>query len=87
MKVVKKKIDMLCWFDKEGSPHPLRFRIANEEGSVKIVKVDRIIKKNLEKLAGNKMIVFTCQSNINDINRIYELKYEQDTCRWMLFKI
>lgn len=87
MRIVKKDIDLLCWFDKQGIPHPLRLRLTNEEGANTVIKIDRVIKKDLEKLAGNKMIVFTCQSNINGVLKIFVLKYEIDTCKWILFKI
>lgn len=85
--MVRKDIDLLCWFDKQGIPHPLRFRLINEEGSNTVIKIDKIIKQDLEKLAGNKMIVFTCQSIINNQMKHFILKYEIDTCKWMLFKI
>jgi len=87
MKVVKKNIELLCLFDKQGIPHPLRFRLVDEEGSNIVIQIDKVIKQDFEKLAGNKMIVFTCQSSINNQLRLFELKYEIDTCKWMLFKI
>ena len=87
MKVIRKEIDVLCWFDKEGTPHPLRFRLTDEEGSNTVIKIDKVIKQDLEKLAGNKMIVFTCQGVIHNQLKPFVLKYEVDTCKWMLFKI
>lgn len=40
-----------------------------------------------EKLAGNPMLVFRCQSVINNLNKIYEIKFELKTCKWILYKI
>ena len=51
------------------------------------VKVDKVVKKDLEKLAGNPMVVFTCESVINGMLKPYEIKYELGTMKWMLFKI
>jgi len=87
MKVVKKSIEMIAWFNQEGIPHPIKFRIMDNKESWIVIKVDRIIKRDTEKLAGNKMIVFRCQSIINGVEKIYEIKYELDTCKWILFKI
>jgi len=87
MKVVKKDIDLLCWFDKQGIPHPIRFRLTDEEDSNVVIKVQKVIKTDLEKIAGNKMLVYTCQSIINNQLKLFVLKYEIDTCKWMLFKI
>lgn len=85
MKVVAKPIEMVAWFNKEGI-HPTRFRIEGKDGNV-VIKIDRVIKKDLEKLAGNPMLVFTCESEINGQRKPYEIKYELNTMKWMLFKI
>lgn len=87
MKIVAKPIDMVAWFDKFGNPNPVRFRIEEENSEQTTIKVDRILQRAKEKLAGNQMIVFQCQSYINGLDKIYELKYELSTCRWILFKI
>jgi len=87
MKVVKMPIEMIAWFTQEGIPHPIKFRLKNDDESWIVVKVNRIISRDIEKLAGNKMIVFTCQSIIKGVEKIYEVKYEVESCKWMLFKI
>lgn len=85
MKVVAKPIDVVAYFDKDGV-HPARFKIEGKEGDV-VVKIGRVIKKNMEKLAGNNMVVFTCESEINGQVKPYEIKYELNTMKWILFKI
>ncbi|MFT9495870.1 hypothetical protein [Anaerosolibacter sp.] len=87
MKVVAKPIDMIAKFNKEGVPTPVKFKIAAEDQSEVTIKVDRVITRHLEKLAGNKMLVFRCQSAFNGIDKVFELKYGLETCKWMLFKI
>jgi len=87
MKVMAKSIEMIAWFTEDGSPKPVRFRIKNDDESVTVINVDRVIFKDLEKLAVNKMILFRCQSVINDVDKLYELKYEINTCKWMLYKM
>jgi len=87
MKVVAKPIEMLAWFTCEGPPNPIRFKVTSEDDTFTVIKVDRVITKGLEKLAGNNMFVFKCQSNINGAEKIYEIKYDLRTCKWILFKI
>lgn len=82
MKVVAAPINMLAWSDYKGSMHPLRFKY---EG--KVIKVDRIVSQELNRHAGNDMLVFTCQSLINGEDRVFELRYEVRTCKLILFKI
>lgn len=85
MKVVAKPISMVAWFEPNGALHPVRFKITEEEDMV--IKVDRILSKETEKFAGNPRIVFNCQSIINGCERLYQIKYEVNTCKWILFKI
>jgi len=87
MKVMARAIKMIAWFAEDGTPNPVRFKIKNDDESESVIKVDRVISKEFEKLAGNKMILFRCQSVLNDVNKLYELKYEINTCKWMLYKM
>ena len=85
MKVVAKQIDMVAWFYKDGL-HPTRFKIEGKERDV-VVKIGRVVKKDTEKLAGNPMLVFTCESEINGQLKPYEIKYDINKMKWILFKI
>lgn len=75
MKIVAKPIDMVAWFDAKGVAHPIKFRMMGAEGNV-VIKVDRIITREFEKLAGSSMLVYKCQSVINGVEKVYELKFE-----------
>jgi hypothetical protein len=87
MKIIAKPIDMVCWFEKTGIPHPVRFKVTTDDESEMVIKVNRMLTIDKEKLAGNEMLVIKCESTINGAKRIYELKYELRTCKWMLFKM
>lgn len=86
MKILMKPIEMIAWFTTNKNPIPLRYRIMDENNTFKVIKVDRILFAEEEKLAGNRMILYRCESKINNLNRIYELKYEIDSCKWFLYK-
>lgn len=87
LKVLAKPIEMVAWFTEGGNPNPVRFRIKNEDETYTVICVDKIIYRQLEKYAGNNMLVFRCQSFINGIQRVFEIKYEISTCKWILFKM
>lgn len=87
MKIVAKPIEMIAWFTRDGIPNPIRFRLMGEDKALKVITVDKIIFRENQKIAGTPAILFNCQSNINRIEKLYQLKYEIDTCRWILFKI
>ncbi|MFT5875547.1 MAG: hypothetical protein ACI8WT_004540 [Clostridium sp.] len=87
VKIVAKQIEMVAWFDKKGVPKPVRFRIQNEDESYRVIKIDKVVTMDKEKLAGNEMLVFKCQSIIEGVMSIFEIKYELKTCKWILYKI
>ncbi len=87
MKVVARPIDVVSWTDTTGTVHPIRFRYMEKDESYKVIKINRIIQKNLEKLCGNPMIIYRCSSVIDGAERLFELKYEVNSCKWILFKI
>jgi len=87
LKVVAKPIEVISLTDTKGNITPLRLRIEQEDESVQVIKIDKIIDRTHEKLAGTNKLVFTCRSLINGTEKVFEIKYEITTCRWVLFKI
>lgn len=87
MKILAKPVEVIAWFENKGNITPIRFRMEGEDNSYKVIKVDRVIMKQKEKLAGNFMHIFRCSSVINGVEKVYELKYEINTCKWMLYKM
>ena len=78
---------MLAWFNKDNYPVPLRYRITAEDSTKIVIKVEKILFREEEKLAGNRMVIYRCESTINQVQRIFELKYEIATCKWYLYKM
>ena len=85
MKVVSKSIDVIAFFEKDGGVKPLRFRISEDEEE-KVIKINRVVNREIEKLAGNVMEKFVCIASVNGVERIFEIKYELLTKKWILFK-
>lgn len=86
MKIVRKPVDVIAIFKRGELPMPARVRM--ELGGQEItVKVDRIIKAERAKNVGKGEICYTCQSSIDGINKLYELKFLLDTIEWSLYKI
>jgi hypothetical protein len=78
---------MICCTNKDGVITPIKFRIADEDKENRIIRIDRILDRKEEKLAGNRMLLFTVQSLINGCEWRFEMKYEFSTCKWFLYKI
>jgi hypothetical protein len=87
MKVISKPVEVIAHCTVSGIPQPIRFRITDKKEEDVVVKISKIIEITEEKLAGNKMYVYRCESKINGRQKILELKYELSTCLWYLYKI
>ena len=90
MKIVAKKIEMIASFRQDGLIAPHRFKISESKSGqndeLNIIHVDKVIKTEEKRLAGIKTIIFTCESRINNIARLYEIKYRIEEHRWELYK-
>lgn len=82
MIVLMKPIEMIAWFTKDGVPNPIRYKLDET-----VIKVEQVTSMSEEKLAGNRMLIYRCQSEINGKLKPFELKFELQTCRWYLFRI
>jgi hypothetical protein len=87
MKILASPIEMVAWFEKNGTPHPVRFRLTSAEKLELVIKVDKVVSMEKERLAGNEMYIFKCQSVVHGAQTIFELKYEFKSCKWMLWKM
>ena len=87
MKVLMKSVDMICFNSSEGVITPIKFRYREGDQEPKVIRIERIIDRKEERIAGNRMLVFTVQSIINGTECLYEMKYEISTCKWFLYKM
>lgn len=77
-------IEMIAWFGKDGKITPIKFKLS-EEGEVKVIVIDKIIKSEFQKKAGLSVWKFDCRSIINNFAKNYVIKYDTSTGRWMFF--
>jgi len=82
MKILATPIEVLAHFELDGTPHPLRFKLNGET-----IRIEQVVSVTEEKLAGNRMLIFRCQSEIKGVLKPFEIKYELGTCKWYLWKM
>jgi len=71
VKILSTPIEVLAHFENDGIPHPLRFKLNGET-----LKIEQVVSVTEEKLVGNKMLCFRCQSEIDGELRSFEIKFE-----------
>lgn len=78
---------MISWTNESGIVVLIKFKIKDENEKVTVIKVDRVLFSEKEKLAGNIMYLYSCQSIFDNTEKKYELKYDIISCKWMLWKM
>lgn len=84
MNKISKTVEMVAWFDDKGKINPVKFRVEEDEDT-KVIKINRVLNREYERIAGNPMWKFTCSSIIDGIESNYNLKYDLMNCKWLLF--
>ncbi len=87
MKVIMKPIKIIASFTKEGNMLPKRYQLTENESEQITINIERILLTTEEKIAGERTITYRCQSVINEIITLYELKYNVPRCKWFLFRM
>ena len=87
MKVIRQPVDMIAWFNASGVIMPLKFRLESEDHILQTIKINKILYHKEDKIAGNITITYACLVNINNAQKTCELKYNLNSCKWILFKI
>lgn len=87
MEIVMKDVEVIAWFKKGEHPCPIRIRIKDEDKGNVVISIENILFSEVEKYAGNIMILYRCKTTIDNIEKIFELKYEIATCNWFLYRI
>ncbi len=87
MKVLMKPIEMIAWFSEDKHPIPLRYRIDSEDGDKVVIKIDRILYSQDEKLVGNKIISYQCEGQVNNLHKVFQIKYDISSCKWYVYSL
>lgn len=82
MKTFARSIDVIVSSDFNGELTPIRFRVDRKDGSQAVVNIDKVISRKEERVAGCPTILFTCEAS----GKSCELKFDKETCKWMLFR-
>ncbi len=82
MKVVNLQIECIVLNRLDGIPCPIRIKF--DEHVVRKIFTQSTVEC---KERGKKFFKFICQAVINNVLKIFELRFYLDSCQWILFKI
>lgn len=87
MKIVAKPIDVVVTFINGKWPTPHRFKYLQDNKEKQEIRIDKVLNVEESHMAGIDAIVYTCQSAVENQQKIYQLKYIIGKYRWELYKI
>lgn len=87
MKIIAKPIRVIACFFPGKYPIPYKFKMEEAAQERIEVRVEKILLVEEQMLAGIESIVYTCQSQIHNQNKRYDLKYIKQDCRWELYRM
>lgn len=87
MKIIAKPIKVIAAFDCDGTITPYKFKYKKSMDEEKEVIVENILFSERHKIAGVDSIMFRCENYVENQRVLYEIKYLQNKCRWILYRI
>ena len=92
MKLMNTPIDVIARFRVRSPEIPdpyksYKYRYKDEACNSYDVKVDRIYHIKDHRFGGKRTFIYRCVSTIAGEERMYELKYLVDECKWLLYKM
>lgn len=88
MRTIAKPIEVIAWFTKDGTPEPVKFKVINKDNETEsVIKINKIITRSEERLAGNRMLIYNCMGVVGEKEREFEIKFELGSCKWILYRI
>jgi hypothetical protein len=86
MEKVEKPIEVVHTADSAGLIKPLYFYIEDEKPAQAYV-IERIIRRDLEKINGDPVTTFTAELILNNHRILCDLRFNEKTSQWILYRI
>lgn len=80
-------IQMIACCSTNGEIPPLRFRYESQDHELITVNISSVLGHKNTEIAGLKEIQYTCTADINNMTKIFILKYSISTHKWKILKI
>ncbi len=87
MELINKKIDVIAFTGCKGEIKPMRFRIHADYGQNVVIAIDKVISSGSLGNYKNPVLDFTCESIIDGVKRLYELRFIVNEVVWYLYRM
>ncbi len=82
--VRNKGVDIVGWFSEKGELNPQHCRLQENRDEYIKMEIQKVLETREEKRGKKRILIYRCQSIVNDCCKEYELTYDVTDCRWEL---
>lgn len=87
MDVLLKPIEVVASFSRDGTLRPIRFRVITDDTGYETILVSTISRRRREQIGKASLDIYTCLGSVMGRETPFELKYENTTGEWTLYRI
>ena len=87
MNIVDKSIQVVTKTDGAGIVKPLCFSIADDDKCGDVINVERLVRRDKEKIDGDYIYTFTCEIIKDDTKMLCDLRLNLSTNEWILYRM
>jgi hypothetical protein len=87
MNIVNKQINVVSVLDRAGIVKPEYFSIIQEGNVGEWIAVNRLIRRDREKIGGRSIYTFTCEIDDEGKKVLCDLRYDIEGDEWLLYRI
>ncbi len=80
-------VEMISVCGADGKMTPIRFRMETESQCMQVVPVTQVMHTTPIQYAGIDAIQYLCKGQVNDCEKLFELRYTLKTHCWSIFRI
>jgi hypothetical protein len=87
MNIVNKPVQVVSALDRAGIIKPVCIFIVDGPEQGEAITVNRLIRRDKEKIQGSQVMTFTCEINEKNRKKLCDLRFNMDTEEWILYRI
>ena len=84
--VVNIPIQMISVCSTVGDLTPMRFRFENSDHQLETIQVESVHAHKVTTYNGIREIQYVCSAYVNDLLKLFVLKYNIESHKWIMFK-
>lgn len=87
MNIVDKPVQVISTNDRAGIVKPLCFFITEGDEIGDVINVERLVRRDKEKIGGDYIYTFTCEIIKDNMRMLCDLRLNLSTDEWSLYKM